>query len=105
MSRITPGDSFSRDLQNEAEHRRLEQEARRAAELIQQTLETNTPEARIRIWEQRHQITLPRNPEHQLIGVIANATALTRMQVLEEQRLRAEAKATTRTGQLPAQPA
>ena len=47
----------------------------------------------IRIWEQRHQIDLPRNPEHQLIGVIADATALTRAQVLEEQRMRAEVRA------------
>lgn len=93
MSRNAPGDSFSRDPMADAEHRRLEQEARRSAELIQQTLATNSPEARIRIWEQRHQIDLPRNPEHQLIGVIADATALTRAQVLEEQRLRAEAKA------------
>jgi hypothetical protein len=105
MSRIPPGDSLGRDFHNEAEHRRLEQEARRAAELIQQTLVTNSPEARIRIWEQRHQITLPRNPEHQLIDVIADATALTRAQVLEEQRLRAEVRATTRAGQMPAQPA
>ena len=93
MSRPSPSDSFSRDLQHEAEHRRLEQEARRAAELIQQTSIANSPEARIRIWEQRHQITLPRNPEHQLIDVIADATALTRAQVLEEQRVRAEDRA------------
>jgi hypothetical protein len=92
MSRTSPSDSLSRELHNEAEHRRLEQESRRAADLIQQTLATNSPEARIRIWEQRHQLSLPRNPEHQLVNVIADATALTRAQVIEEQRVRAEAR-------------
>ena len=82
-------DSLIRDTRETAAARQLEQEGRRQAELAEQQSTANSPEARIRIWERRHELSLPKNPEHALIDVIAAATALTRIQVLEEQRTRA----------------
>jgi hypothetical protein len=57
-------------------------------ELLEQTSHRNTPAERIRIWERRHGLTLPRDVNHRLIGVIAHQTNLARDQVREEQRRR-----------------
>lgn len=57
-------------------------------ELREQTSDRNTPAERIRIWERRHGLTLPRDVNHRLIGVIAHQTDLARDQVREEQRRR-----------------
>jgi hypothetical protein len=84
-----------RDYRAEMEHRQREDSERRRLEVIEQTAVSKTPEARIRIWEHRHRLSMPRNPEHHLIDVIAGATALSRAQVLEEQRQRAEMRAAT----------
>ncbi len=48
----------------------------------------NTPGERIRIWERLHGLTLPRDPTHRLLAVVATATDLALEQVLEEQRRR-----------------
>jgi hypothetical protein len=82
------------------EHRKREDEERRKVGLADQQSAERTPEARIRTWELRHHLTLPQNPEHQLIDVIALATALTRSEVLEEQRLRAELRLAAKAGPL-----
>ena len=93
MLRPTSGDGNSiLDSRTDIELRRMADQARRNAELEQQRSIANSPEARIRIWEQRHQLSLPINPEHRLIDVIADATALTRAQVLEELRMRMEGR-------------
>ena len=89
MTRNPYDDSLIRDPRETAVLRRLEQEGRRQAERAEQQSIANSPEARIRIWERRHELSLPGNPKHALIDVIADATALTRVQVLEEQRTRA----------------
>lgn len=57
-------------------------------ELLEQTSDRNTPAERIRIWERRHGLRLPRDVNHRLIGVIAHQTDLARDQVREEQRRR-----------------
>jgi hypothetical protein len=61
--------------------------------LIEQSSTLNTPQERIRIWEQLHAITLPRDTAHRLIGVIAAQTGLTTAQIREEQQQRAAAPA------------
>jgi len=67
------------------ESERLE---RKQQELLEQTSERNTPAERIRIWERRHALTLPRGSNHCLLAVIAHQTDLTLEQVQEEQRRR-----------------
>jgi len=60
-------------------------------QLAEQSSALNSPAARIRIWERRHQIALPRDPEHRLIELIAANTGLSAEEVHAEQRFRAEA--------------
>src|SRR5579862_9630677 len=61
-------------------------------QLDAQTSALNSPSDRIRIWERRHQIDLPRDPRHRLIKLIAANTGLSAEDVYAEQRLRAETK-------------
>lgn len=61
-------------------------------QLAEQSSVLNSPSDRIRIWEQRHQIPLPRDPRHRLIKLIAANTGLSAEEVYAEQRLRAEAR-------------
>ncbi len=63
-------------------------------QLAEQSSVLNSPSDRIRIWERRHQIDLPRDPGHRLIKLIAANTGLSAEEVQAEQRLRAEARKT-----------
>jgi hypothetical protein len=63
---------------------------RRRLDLVEQASVLNTPEARIRIWERLHGISLPRDPAHRLIGIVASGTGLTLDEVRAEQRHRSE---------------
>lgn len=78
----------------------LEAEAldRRQQELNEQRSPANTPANRIRIWERRHQLPLPRSPDHQLLTVIAANTGLSLEDVRAEQRLRGAGKTTAAVG-------
>ena len=60
-------------------------------QLHEQSSTLNSPSDRIRIWERRHQIDMPRNPGHRLMDIIAANTGLSLEDVLTEQRLRAAA--------------
>ena len=64
-------------------------------QLAEQSSTLNSPSDRIRVWERRHQIDLPRDPGHRLIKLIAANTGLSAEDVYAEQRLRAEARSTT----------
>jgi hypothetical protein len=64
-----------------AESERLE---RKQHELLEQTAEHNTPAERIRIWERRHGLTLPRDSNHRLLVIVAAATNLPLHGVREE---------------------
>jgi hypothetical protein len=64
-------------------------------QLAEQTSVLNSPSDRIRVWERRHQIDLPRDPGHRLIKLIAENTGLSAEEVYEEQRLRAESRTAT----------
>jgi len=61
----------------------------RQRELVEQASTINSPDLRIRIWERLHEISLPRDSGHRLLGVIAAQTGLTMVQVQDEQRNRA----------------
>jgi len=63
------------------ESQRLE---RKQQELREQVSERNTPAERIRIWERRHGLTLPRDTNHRLLLIVAAATDLALQQVREE---------------------
>lgn len=67
------------------ESERLE---RKRQELLQQTSESSTPAERIRIWERRHGLTLPRDANHRLLNTVARQTDLALAQVHEEQQRR-----------------
>lgn len=72
--------------------------ARREQELGEQRSPLNTPADRIRIWERRHQLQLPRSPSHRLVTVIAANTGLSLEEVRAEQCVRAAARAVAPTG-------
>jgi hypothetical protein len=76
-------------------HEHAEAQERRQAELAEQVSIRNAPGERIRIWERLHGLPLPRDPTHNLLGVIAAATDLELGQVQEEQRLRKAAASGT----------
>ena len=67
------------------ESQRLE---RKQQELLELVSERNTPAERIRIWERRHGLTLPRDTNHRLLTIVAAATELALHQVQEEQQRR-----------------
>jgi hypothetical protein len=72
---------------------RLQAEAaeQRQQQIDEQTSPLNSPSARIRAWERLHQIDLPSDPAHRLVGMIAAKTGLTPDEVRAEQRSRAAA--------------
>jgi DNA-binding transcriptional regulator YiaG len=72
-------------------HHQAELQERRQRELLEQASTLNTPAARIRIWERLHRVSLPRDPQHRLLDVIATNTGLTVDEVRDEQRLRVAA--------------
>jgi hypothetical protein len=61
-------------------------------QLAEQSSTLNSPSDRIRVWERRHQIDLPRDPGHRLIKLIAQNTGLSEEDVYAEQRLRVESR-------------
>ena len=81
----------------------------RQRELIEQASTINSPDLRIRIWERLHEITMPLDSKHRLLGVIAAQTGLTMAEVHTEQHNRANAvvmaRPVTQASDLPAAPA
>jgi hypothetical protein len=69
-------------------HEESERAERKQQELLEQVSERNTPAERIRIWERRHGLTLPRASNHNLLAVVAAGTNLALHQVTEEQQRR-----------------
>jgi hypothetical protein len=66
---------------------------RRKVDLAEQSSRLKTAEERIRIWERIHEVTLPRDPAHRLVEIIATNTGLTDEEVREEQQRRAMLRA------------
>jgi hypothetical protein len=86
------------DFRERLARQQAEATERRAHALIEQSSVSNSPQARIRIWEQLHAIVLPRNAAHRLVDVIAANTGLTVQQVREEQEQRAAVAAAPALG-------
>jgi len=62
-------------------------------DLAEQSSRLKTPEERIRIWERIHEVTLPKDPAHRLVEIIATNTGLTDADVRDEQQRRAMLRA------------
>jgi len=77
------------DFRERLARQQAEASERRTHALTEQSSVSNSPQARIRIWEQLHAIVLPRDAAHRLVNVIAANTGLTVEQVREEQEQRA----------------
>jgi hypothetical protein len=65
-----------------------ERRERKQQELLEQTCERNTPAERIRIWERRHGLSLPRDTNHPLLALVASQTDVALERVREEQQRR-----------------
>ncbi len=74
-------------------HQQAEAAERRRTDLAEQCSRLKTAEERIRIWERIHEVTLPRDPAHRLIDIIAANTGLTDADVRDEQHRRATLRA------------
>jgi hypothetical protein len=86
-SRPNPGELMS-DYRARLIQEQAQAVERRQTELAEQSSIRNAPGERIRIWERLHGVSLPRDPTHRLIAVIAAGTELALEQVLEEQQRR-----------------
>jgi hypothetical protein len=74
-------------------HQQAEAAERRRMDLAEQSSRSKSAEERIRIWERIHEVTLPRDPAHRLVDIIAANTGLTDADVRDEQQRRATARA------------
>ena len=76
------------DFRARIEHQQAAAAEFRQSELAEQRSPLNSAEKRIRIWEQLHQLRIPRDPDHPLVEVIAAATHLSVADVHSEQSRR-----------------
>ena len=74
-------------------HQQAEAAERRRFDIAEQSSRLKTAEERIRIWERIHEVTLPRDPQHRLVEIIATNTGLTDADVRDEQQRRATLRA------------
>jgi hypothetical protein len=89
----SPTEDPMMDFRARLEHQQAEAAERRRVDLAEQSSRLKTAEERIRIWERIHEVTLPRNPEHRLVDIIAANTGLTDADVRDEQQRRATLRA------------
>ncbi|MET0983974.1 MAG: hypothetical protein ABW034_01075 [Steroidobacteraceae bacterium] len=85
-------DETTAERKASAQRRYDEFQAERRKQLDAQASPFNTPEERIRIWEQLHELRLPRDAEHRLVRIIALQTELSVAEVQSEQQRRAATK-------------
>jgi hypothetical protein len=85
---IPSGDDPMMDFRARLVHQQAEAAERRRTDLAEQCSRLKTAEERIRIWERIHEVTLPRDPAHRLVEIIAANTGLTNADVLDEQQRR-----------------
>ena len=74
-------------------HQQAEAAERRRLDLAEQSSRLKTAEERIRIWERIHEVTLPKDPAHRLVDIIAANTGLMSSDIHEEQQRRASLRA------------
>ena len=72
--------------------------------LAEQRAIENPPDVRIRAWEKAHDLRMPGDPAHPVLGSIATSTGLTIAQVREEQRARVALRAAKSQSPVPGWP-
>jgi len=77
------------DFRARAERAAREAAERREQALVGQRSADNTNDARVRIWERLHQVTLPKDPAHPILTLIAKQTGMPIAAVREVQMQRA----------------
>jgi hypothetical protein len=87
------GEDPMMDFRARLVHQQAEAAERRRMDLAEQSSRLKTAEERIRIWERIHEVTLPRDPAHRLVEIIATNTGLTDADVRDEQQRRAMPRA------------
>jgi hypothetical protein len=87
------GEDPMMDFRARLAHQQAEAAERRRIDLADQSSRLKTAEERIRIWERIHEVTLPRDSAHRLVGIIATNTGLTDADVRDEQERRATLRA------------
>ncbi len=90
---IASGEDPMMDFRARLAHSQAEAAERRRTDLAEQCSRLKTAEERIRIWERVHEVTLPRDPTHNLVEIIAADTGLTDVDVRDEQQRRATQRA------------
>ena len=88
-SSVPSGEDPMMDFRARLVHQQAEAAERRRTDLAEQCSRLKTAEERIRIWERIHEVTLPRDPAHRLVDIIAANTGLTGADVRDEQTRRA----------------
>ncbi len=92
-SSIPSGEDPMMDFRARLVHQQAEAAERRRTDLAEQCSRLKSAEERIRIWERIHEVTLPRDPAHRLVDIIATNTGLTDADVRDEQQRRATLRA------------
>jgi len=90
---VPVGEDPMLDFRARLVHQQAEATERRRLDLAEQSSRLKTAEERIRIWERIHEVTLPRDPAHRLVDIIAANTGLTDADVRDEQVRRATLRA------------
>lgn len=88
-STTTSAEDPMMDFRARLVHQQAEAAERRRMDLAEQSSRLKSAEERIRIWERIHEVTLPKDPAHRLIEIIATNTGLTDSEVRDEQQRRA----------------
>ena len=70
------------------ERAQLEAAERRTQSIADQRSPSNSHDQRVRAWERLHQVSLPKDPAHRVLRVVAKQTGMALADVLEVQRLR-----------------
>lgn len=89
----TSTDDPMMDFRARLVHQQAEAAERRRMDLAEQSSRLKTAEERIRIWERIHEVTLPKDPAHRLVDIIAANTGLADSDVRDEQQRRAGLRA------------
>jgi hypothetical protein len=77
-----------RDYRQRVADEQFERAERKRMDVAEQRSLLNDAKARIRAWEKVHELRLPASPTHPVLQVIAAATDLALLDVLNEQRQR-----------------
>jgi len=84
-----PAAELAAERREQATLRQAALQAEKERSLARQRSMDTPPATRIALWESRHDLTLPRDPSHPLMRIIAEQTGLDLEQVLAEHRRRA----------------